>query len=54
LLCFEGDRFLGVESVNRPADHMATRRMMAAGVAPTLADASAKDFDLRAFAKARL
>lgn len=54
LLCFLEGRFLGVESVNRPADHMATRRMMAAGVAPTLDEALEPDFDLRAFAKARL
>jgi len=54
LLCFAGERLLGVESVNRPADHMAARRLMAVGRAPSLSEARADGFDLRAFAKARL
>jgi 3-phenylpropionate/trans-cinnamate dioxygenase ferredoxin reductase subunit len=31
---FLGDRFLGIESVNRPADHMLGRRMLGEGFAP--------------------
>ncbi len=54
LLCYDGDKFLGVESVNRPADHMAARRLMAVGGAPTRSDARDPEFDLRAFAKSRL
>jgi 3-phenylpropionate/trans-cinnamate dioxygenase ferredoxin reductase component len=29
-----GDKFLGIETVNRPADHMLGRKMMAAGFSP--------------------
>src|SRR5690606_15959861 len=29
-----GDRLIGIESVNRPADHMLGRKMMAAGFSP--------------------
>ncbi len=54
LLCFAGEKFLGVESINRPADHMAARRLMAAGGAPTLAESREPGFDLRAFAKSQL
>jgi 3-phenylpropionate/trans-cinnamate dioxygenase ferredoxin reductase subunit len=32
---YAGDRLLGIESVNRPADHMLGRKMLAAGFSPT-------------------
>ncbi len=31
---YRGDRFLGIETVNRPADHMLGRKMMGAGFSP--------------------
>lgn len=33
---FLGDRFLGIESINRPADHMLGRRMLSEGFAPDI------------------
>jgi 3-phenylpropionate/trans-cinnamate dioxygenase ferredoxin reductase component len=39
-----------VESVNRPADHMMARRMIAEGRGPLPAEAADPSFDLRAFA----
>ncbi|PWK61772.1 FAD-dependent oxidoreductase [Aminobacter sp. AP02] len=38
---FQGTRLLAVDSVNRPADHMIARRLLAAGVSPTEADIAA-------------
>ena len=32
---YAGDRLLGIESVNRPADHMLGRKMLGAGFSPT-------------------
>ena len=53
VFCFRGRRLVGIESVNRPADHMAGRRLLAGGwpdLAPEqLADAG---FDLQAQAAA--
>jgi 3-phenylpropionate/trans-cinnamate dioxygenase ferredoxin reductase subunit len=48
VFCFRGGRLAGVESVNKPADHMAARRLISA--AATLAPAEAADvsFDLKA------
>jgi 3-phenylpropionate/trans-cinnamate dioxygenase ferredoxin reductase component len=31
---YSGDRLIGIESVNRPADHMLGRKMMGAGFSP--------------------
>lgn len=45
--CFRGDRLVAVESVNRPADHMAARRLIAAGVAVSPVQAADPDFDLK-------
>ncbi|QDC01848.1 FAD-dependent oxidoreductase [Mesorhizobium sp. 8] len=42
-----GDRLLGIESVNRPADHMMGRKMMGAGFSPA-ADLIAAGGDLKA------
>ncbi|MBN9242324.1 MAG: FAD-dependent oxidoreductase [Mesorhizobium sp.] len=42
-----GDRLLGIESVNRPADHMMGRKMMAAGFSPA-PDVIAAGGDLKA------
>ncbi len=49
VLCFQGDRLLGAESVNRPADHATVRRLLAAdrpGLTPD--EAARPGFDLKA------
>lgn len=46
--CFKQGRLLGVESVNRPADHMAARRMVGQHLALTAAQAADEQFDLKA------
>jgi 3-phenylpropionate/trans-cinnamate dioxygenase ferredoxin reductase subunit len=54
-LCFAGGRLLGVESVGRPGDHVAARRLLgAAAGTPALSPAIAagEDFDLKAYARA--
>ncbi|GAA5542702.1 MULTISPECIES: NAD(P)/FAD-dependent oxidoreductase [Brucella/Ochrobactrum group] len=38
---FAGDRLVAVDSINRPADHMIARRLLAAGITPTEADIAA-------------
>ncbi|MEQ1940934.1 FAD-dependent oxidoreductase [Mesorhizobium sp. VNQ89] len=38
---YKGDRLLGIESVNRPADHMLGRKMMGLGFSPDAAVAAA-------------
>jgi 3-phenylpropionate/trans-cinnamate dioxygenase ferredoxin reductase subunit len=48
VFCFRNQLLLGVESVNRPADHMLARRLLATGRRWTLAEAEAFDFDLKA------
>jgi 3-phenylpropionate/trans-cinnamate dioxygenase ferredoxin reductase subunit len=48
VFCFRDGLFIGVESVNRPADHMLARRLLGAGRAWTLGDVEAFDFDLKA------
>lgn len=52
VLCFRGERLVGTESVNRPADHMATRRLLESGApGPAPADAERPGFDLKAFTR---
>lgn len=41
VFCYHGDRLIGVESVNRPADHIAARRIL--GAAATIAPEEAAD-----------
>lgn len=48
--CFAGDRLAAVESVAAPKDHMAARRLLAAGVSPTREQAADPDVDLGALA----
>lgn len=38
---FAGERLVAVDSINRPADHMIARRLLAAGIAPTEQDIKA-------------
>lgn len=45
--CFKDGRLLGVETVNRPGDHMTGRRLIGQGVALTPAQAADEHFDLK-------
>jgi 3-phenylpropionate/trans-cinnamate dioxygenase ferredoxin reductase subunit len=51
--CYAGDRLLGIESINKPADHAFARRLLAAGRGVTPQQAADESFDLRAAAMAR-
>jgi 3-phenylpropionate/trans-cinnamate dioxygenase ferredoxin reductase subunit len=51
--CYAGDKLLGIESINKPADHAFARRLLAAGRSVTPAQAADPGFDLRAAASAR-
>jgi 3-phenylpropionate/trans-cinnamate dioxygenase ferredoxin reductase subunit len=53
VFCYRGDELLGIESINRPADHAHARRLLGAGRHVTPRQASDPDFDLRAAATAR-
>ncbi|WIV59014.1 NAD(P)/FAD-dependent oxidoreductase [Amycolatopsis nalaikhensis] len=53
VLSFRDDVLIAVESVNRPADHIAARRLFTADPRPAYADLEASDFDLKAHLKAR-
>jgi 3-phenylpropionate/trans-cinnamate dioxygenase ferredoxin reductase subunit len=53
VFCYRGETLLGIESVNRPADHAHARRILAAGRQVTPAQAADESFDLRAAASAR-
>lgn len=46
--CFKGDRLLGIETVNRPGEHMAGRKVLAADFRIARAEVERHDFDLRA------
>ena len=48
--CYAGDRLLGIESINKPADHAFARRLMAAGRGVSREEAADPSFDLRAAA----
>jgi len=48
VLYFRGGNLIGIDSVNKPADHMSGRRLFGAGKAVPLAAAQAPGFDLRA------
>ncbi|PPS81424.1 NAD(P)/FAD-dependent oxidoreductase [Streptomyces sp. MH60] len=47
VLLFRGSALVAVESVNRPADHMAARRLLTTGVPLTPEEAAAEGFTLR-------
>jgi len=53
VFCYQGGTLLGVESINRPADHAHARRLLAAGRMITPEQAADESFDLRAAATAR-
>jgi NADPH-dependent 2,4-dienoyl-CoA reductase/sulfur reductase-like enzyme len=49
VLCFRNDHLIAVESVNKPGDHMAARKVLARRSALTPRDAAVAGFELRAF-----
>jgi 3-phenylpropionate/trans-cinnamate dioxygenase ferredoxin reductase subunit len=50
VFCFRNDRLVGIESVNRPADHIAGRRLLAGTPDLTPEQAADPDYDLKAHA----
>jgi 3-phenylpropionate/trans-cinnamate dioxygenase ferredoxin reductase component len=52
VIAFKDDALVGVETVNAPAVHMASRKLLERGTPVTLKDIEAADFDLAALAKA--
>jgi 3-phenylpropionate/trans-cinnamate dioxygenase ferredoxin reductase subunit len=48
---FREDRLLAVDSINRPADHLAARRLIGSGAAITPAQAADLSFDLKALSR---
>ncbi|GAA3552784.1 FAD-dependent oxidoreductase [Amycolatopsis ultiminotia] len=53
VLSFRDDVLIAVESVNRPPDHIAARRLFTAEPRPAYADLEADAFDLKAHLKSR-
>lgn len=53
VFCFADGRLVGVESVNRPADHMIARKLLASGIALTPGQAADPSADLRAMVAGR-
>ena len=49
VLCFRKGQLVAVESCNRPADHMAARKVLARAARLTAEQVSAPDFDLKAY-----
>ena len=50
VLSFREERLSAVESLGRPADHLAARRLRAGDRLPSPQDAAAPDFQLKRFA----
>ncbi|TWH18702.1 NAD(P)/FAD-dependent oxidoreductase [Prauserella rugosa] len=50
--CYRGERLVAVESLNRPADHMAARKLLAQGRSPAPEQLADPDFSLKGFARA--
>lgn len=49
VLCFRTGKLIAVESCNRPADHMAARKLLARHSDLGVAQAGEPGFDLKAF-----
>lgn len=49
---WRGDRFVACDSVNRPQDHMAARKLLDKGASPTPEEIADPTFDLPAFVRA--
>ena len=55
VFCFRGGSLAGAESVNRPGDHVAVRKLLGSTTATlALEDVAAVDFDVKRFARAAL
>jgi 3-phenylpropionate/trans-cinnamate dioxygenase ferredoxin reductase component len=52
VFCFRGGRLIGVESVNRTADHVVARRLLAGDPGLSPEQAADQDYDLRRHARA--
>jgi 3-phenylpropionate/trans-cinnamate dioxygenase ferredoxin reductase subunit len=52
VFCYQGDRLVGVESVNRLPDHMQARKLLKNHVNPSPAQVADPAFDLKALANA--
>ncbi len=48
VFCFRGERLIGIESINKAADHMFGRRLLASGETVTPEEAADPGFDLKA------
>jgi 3-phenylpropionate/trans-cinnamate dioxygenase ferredoxin reductase subunit len=48
VFCFRGGKLVGIESVNRPGDHMFGRRLLGVGASITPDEAADSSFDLKA------
>ncbi|MBC8131328.1 MAG: FAD-dependent oxidoreductase [Rhizobiaceae bacterium] len=48
VFAFRGERLLGIETVNRPGDHMAGRKLLASDLRASRAEIEREDFDLKA------
>jgi 3-phenylpropionate/trans-cinnamate dioxygenase ferredoxin reductase component len=53
VFCYKGGHLLGIESINRPADHAHARRLLSAGRQVSPEEAADPSFDLRAAATRR-
>jgi 3-phenylpropionate/trans-cinnamate dioxygenase ferredoxin reductase subunit len=51
VFCFNGERLIGVESVNRPADHAVARRLLAGPPGLSPEQAADESYDLRSHAR---
>jgi 3-phenylpropionate/trans-cinnamate dioxygenase ferredoxin reductase subunit len=49
---YRGEKLVAVESVNRPADHMIARRLLAGNLSPSPEEAADESFDLKALSGA--
>lgn len=47
MFCYRGEQLLGVETINRPGEHMTARRLLANGVTVTPEQAADESFDLK-------
>lgn len=54
VLCYRDGQLVAVESVNAPADHMAARKLLAAGRGPDPAEAAVAGFSLKEYTRAAL
>ncbi|KEA62300.1 Ferredoxin reductase [Marinobacterium lacunae] len=51
LFLYRGDKLIAVHTVNKPADHMAARKLLAAGVSPSFAEAADESLKLNGLLK---